>query len=237
MAQTGLARDLNHQVPAYRHMARITLADWTCSLNNCIHPFHGIGFRASTTHKQRILPRSWLTAHDAMRTLEPQLSILPTDLSYIYNGDTHIKHISVIYPKLQRLRLYLRLWTSLSRGSRTCFFISFRIDGRVTFRTFFPRPPSIPAASTAAQHWSALTGALAFLTDALVASPRADILLPRATRRQQAERLIRDICSQQALSPAAYDGGAVRNWASDESMNTAAAARHERVQTDCEVPQ
>ncbi|KZV78085.1 hypothetical protein EXIGLDRAFT_571841, partial [Exidia glandulosa HHB12029] len=93
IAIDGLARDLNHQVPAYRHMARITLADWTCSLNNCTHPFHGHGFHSSTSHKTGILPRSWLTAHEAMRTLEPQLSLLPTDLSYIYDGSTHIKHI------------------------------------------------------------------------------------------------------------------------------------------------
>ncbi|KAJ7432247.1 hypothetical protein B0H11DRAFT_1668785, partial [Mycena galericulata] len=29
----GLHRDLNHPIPSYRHLALITLADWTCSIN------------------------------------------------------------------------------------------------------------------------------------------------------------------------------------------------------------
>ncbi|KZV78477.1 hypothetical protein EXIGLDRAFT_590403, partial [Exidia glandulosa HHB12029] len=99
IAIDGLARDLNHQVPAYRLMARITLADWTCTLNDCVHPFHGQGFQSSTSHKNGIIPRSSLTAHEAMRTLNPQLSLLPTDVSYIYNGSTHIKHIVSILSK------------------------------------------------------------------------------------------------------------------------------------------
>ncbi|KAJ6600482.1 hypothetical protein DFH09DRAFT_901420, partial [Mycena vulgaris] len=37
----GLARDLNHHITAYRKMARITMADWTCSINDCINPIDG----------------------------------------------------------------------------------------------------------------------------------------------------------------------------------------------------
>ncbi|KAJ7146761.1 hypothetical protein C8R44DRAFT_827281 [Mycena epipterygia] len=35
IAIDGLARDLNHHITAYRHMARITMADWTCGINDC----------------------------------------------------------------------------------------------------------------------------------------------------------------------------------------------------------
>ena len=38
IAIDGLARDLNHHIPAYRNMALITLADWTCHINNCSNP-------------------------------------------------------------------------------------------------------------------------------------------------------------------------------------------------------
>nr|VWO97891.1 Cytochrome P450 3A13 [Ganoderma boninense] len=37
-AISGLIRDLNHHVPTFRTMARITLADWTCLLNHCQSP-------------------------------------------------------------------------------------------------------------------------------------------------------------------------------------------------------
>ena len=43
-AVSGLARDLNHFLPAFRTMACITYHDWTCQLNHCISPFSPAGF-------------------------------------------------------------------------------------------------------------------------------------------------------------------------------------------------
>ncbi|KAF9530624.1 hypothetical protein CPB83DRAFT_763031, partial [Crepidotus variabilis] len=40
IAVSGLARDLNHHIPAYRTMAMITLQDWMCDKNNCKYPLH-----------------------------------------------------------------------------------------------------------------------------------------------------------------------------------------------------
>jgi len=37
-AVSGLLRDLNHHLPLFSNMARITLADWTCSLAHCTSP-------------------------------------------------------------------------------------------------------------------------------------------------------------------------------------------------------
>ena len=37
----GLWCDLNHHIPAYRNMARLTLANWTCLINNCIYSLDG----------------------------------------------------------------------------------------------------------------------------------------------------------------------------------------------------
>ncbi|KAJ7314774.1 hypothetical protein DFH08DRAFT_1040952 [Mycena albidolilacea] len=35
IAVDGIARNLNHHITAYRSMARITLAEWTCDINGC----------------------------------------------------------------------------------------------------------------------------------------------------------------------------------------------------------
>ncbi|KAL6306090.1 hypothetical protein BKA93DRAFT_730012, partial [Sparassis latifolia] len=42
-AVKGLARDLNHHVPAYRNMVRVMMADWTCDKNGCVYPLDGTG--------------------------------------------------------------------------------------------------------------------------------------------------------------------------------------------------
>ncbi|KAJ3897482.1 hypothetical protein F5879DRAFT_775639, partial [Lentinula edodes] len=43
LATDRIRRDLNHHIKSYRDMARITMADWTCSLNHCVYPISGTG--------------------------------------------------------------------------------------------------------------------------------------------------------------------------------------------------
>jgi hypothetical protein len=50
IAVDGLACDLNHHIPAYRN-ARITLADWTCSINHCVNPLEGNGIQQDFTRR------------------------------------------------------------------------------------------------------------------------------------------------------------------------------------------
>jgi hypothetical protein len=51
IAVDGLARDLNHHIPAYRKMALISLADWTCSINDCVSPLDGLGIYKDFTRR------------------------------------------------------------------------------------------------------------------------------------------------------------------------------------------
>ncbi|KAJ7174787.1 hypothetical protein C8R46DRAFT_892209 [Mycena filopes] len=60
-AVAGIQRDLNHHVPVFRNMARITLADWTCSVNHCCSPFDGSMDRTFIRQKRNI-PWSWILA-------------------------------------------------------------------------------------------------------------------------------------------------------------------------------
>ncbi|KAG6852626.1 hypothetical protein C0991_010345 [Blastosporella zonata] len=66
IAIDGLARDLNHHIHAYRTMALVTLADWTCHVNKCQDPLDGLGLKRSFSRQSSSLPSAWLTAHEAM---------------------------------------------------------------------------------------------------------------------------------------------------------------------------
>jgi len=38
----GIVRDLNHHIPSYQTMVRITLMDWMCEKNGCMYPLDGL---------------------------------------------------------------------------------------------------------------------------------------------------------------------------------------------------
>ncbi|KAJ7070327.1 hypothetical protein B0H15DRAFT_737458, partial [Mycena belliarum] len=73
----GIARDLNHHIPAYRAMARITLAEWTCNLHNssCVYPLDGSGLSRSYSHYYKKIPAAWIVAHGIMAAMKPPLSL------------------------------------------------------------------------------------------------------------------------------------------------------------------
>ncbi|KAJ7813186.1 hypothetical protein B0H13DRAFT_1477577, partial [Mycena leptocephala] len=91
----GIARDLNHHIAAYRAMARITLAEWTCNLHSssCIYPLDGEGLRRSYTHYYKKIPAAWITAHGVLSGMEPPLSLRVTDHNDLLRGETSISHI------------------------------------------------------------------------------------------------------------------------------------------------
>jgi hypothetical protein len=38
----GLWHNINHHIPAYHDIARLTLTNWTCGINHCVYPLDGI---------------------------------------------------------------------------------------------------------------------------------------------------------------------------------------------------
>ncbi|KAF5333796.1 hypothetical protein D9758_015263 [Tetrapyrgos nigripes] len=93
-AVRGLLRDLNHHVPVFRQMARITLADWSCSLNCCLHPFVYDSLHRSflpfTFSSHRKLPFVWVLAHDHLQKLD--ISLHSMDQSHVFLGDVSLQH-------------------------------------------------------------------------------------------------------------------------------------------------
>ncbi|KAJ7255014.1 hypothetical protein B0H12DRAFT_1050396 [Mycena haematopus] len=93
IAVDGLMRDLNHHITAYRYMARITLAEWTCNISGCLYPLDGDGLRKNFTHYYRKVPAAWITAHVVMSTMDMPLSLRMTDQNDILLGDVSISHV------------------------------------------------------------------------------------------------------------------------------------------------
>ena len=92
VAVEGLAWDLNHHIPAYRTMVRLTLADWMCDINRCINPLDSWGLTKDFTQYYRKIPASWIFTQKGMLKLNPKLSLYLTDSSHIIQGYVFIMH-------------------------------------------------------------------------------------------------------------------------------------------------
>jgi hypothetical protein len=88
----GLARDLNHHIPAYQWVVLITLANWTCGINGCIGPLDGLGLRQNFTQYYKKIPAAWIIAQETLSHLKPKLSLRHTDTSHISHGNISISH-------------------------------------------------------------------------------------------------------------------------------------------------
>jgi hypothetical protein len=86
-------RDLNHHIPAYRQVARITYADWMCRYNDCGHPIDGSGLQRRFGYHFGKIPATWLVAHSVLQSANPKLYLRLTDSSFILNGEVSILHI------------------------------------------------------------------------------------------------------------------------------------------------
>ncbi|KJA14059.1 hypothetical protein HYPSUDRAFT_173712 [Hypholoma sublateritium FD-334 SS-4] len=88
----GLHRDLNHHLTPFSKMAQISLADWTCKNNDCIHPLQlPYTSHATSPARQTYIPFSWALAQKTMSRIG--LSLLCTDLHFITSGNVSIRHM------------------------------------------------------------------------------------------------------------------------------------------------
>lgn len=64
---SGVLRDLNHHMPSYRNMARITYNDWSCLACRCANPFD-LSSNAPVDAKFGPLPFSWTECRSMFRS-------------------------------------------------------------------------------------------------------------------------------------------------------------------------
>jgi hypothetical protein len=141
LAVSGLHRDLTHHLPSFKTMALITLSDWTCSFNRCLHP---LSHPYSVTHISlnrcsRHLPFSWLLAASTLSALN--LAISPTDFSYVLEGSVSLQHIhsqfNILFPNHPSLSTRSLSNFSKHGFSHLCHFGSFVSPISLSHTPFF----------------------------------------------------------------------------------------------------
>ncbi|KAG1894444.1 uncharacterized protein F5891DRAFT_891920, partial [Suillus fuscotomentosus] len=90
-AVTGLQRDLNRPIDAFRTMARITLTDWSRMLDGCRYPLARSSHHQSFVRAHERLPWAWILARETL--LNVNCSIVPTDQSHLLEGRVSMHHI------------------------------------------------------------------------------------------------------------------------------------------------
>jgi hypothetical protein len=73
-------------------MAHVSLADWSCTHNHCIHPLSPPYSTSITSpSRQSYIPFAWALAQKTLSRVG--LSLLPSDLSYLTAGDVSLRHL------------------------------------------------------------------------------------------------------------------------------------------------
>ncbi|KAG6883403.1 hypothetical protein C0992_008821, partial [Termitomyces sp. T32_za158] len=197
-AVAGLYRDLNHHQPAFKNIAAVSLADWTCQYNYCNNPLHPPGIHSGHTAQYRFLPHAWITAQAALRA--QNLHIVPTDTSDILMGQIGLLHLfrasKFLLPLcVEQSTLTASFFNSCSRlGFHYLHSVGHWVyDSPHSLPTHFqPIPCPTTATPSMALHWSHLQSWLRNLPTLIlhVSFPDSDLLLPRLLRQQLWETYI-----------------------------------------------
>jgi hypothetical protein len=230
IAVDGLARDLNHHITAYRNMALITLADWTCHINECIDPLVEPGILKNFSRRLQFntIPAAWIIAQKVMGSFKPPLRLCSTDQSHLLNGEVSLSHCLKILKTHDdstpsgtaayslrtagfKLVNQLGRWLSLNH---TLVFVPYKIPDLL----FNLKRPSVSVRS----NWDKITTALSNSRIDFLLRGSIDLLYPRLQRRDLAENYIKALASTCNFSPSSCAHNNT-SWASDGSMVPAAS--------------
>lgn len=219
IAVDGLARDLNHHIPAYRCMARVTLADWTCHLNGCIYPLDRQGLGRTFTRFVGSVPTAWIIAQEHLAKCK--ISVRITDQSHLLVGECSLSHVlSLVKPHLR--------WPEPPSGHiiRSVRAMGFRllkqvgqwgvINGNKTTFVTCPIPPGrwSPAQR---KNWQLMREFLACAEIGMLYDGDPDLLLSRDVRRSRSEAYIKSLASIGPLPPTP-EALQTNQWGTDGSM-------------------
>ena len=229
LAVEGLSQDLNHHIPAYRKMALITKADWTCEKAGCINPIDGKGLEKDFACQAKSIPSSWIEAQKIMRRLK--LSLRETDQSYIAKSEVSLSHaINVYNHKISAQNANLKINGTTLRTITLKNIVSikdfgswtFNNDGRITLKAkaqLFSKSWS----QAASRNWKVVSQHLDehLQIDDLISGP-LDLAIPKPIQQLRVENIIRTMGNVSQFTPSkATDGN---TWASDGSMTPATAS-------------
>jgi hypothetical protein len=231
IAVEGLMRDLNHHIPAYHLVARITYTDWTCRYNNCSQTIDGTGLRRKFTHLYSKIPATWLIAQSLLSSVEPVMSLRLTDLSFILNGEVSILHIMNICKTRGPQILDGVAVNSLTRVGITSLHHLGRWKRDASGRLIFEmkdKPVLSSSRWTEATNrsWDRAGQMMRGIRMDWLCHGEEDLLLTRGERRRGAESRIKVLAKLLEFPPSTHHspaGDETSTWASDGSMLPATA--------------
>jgi hypothetical protein len=225
IATEGLWHDLNHHVPAYQNMARLTLADWTCTINHCVCPLDRKGLLRDFTVQYWKISAAWIIAHKILTTLKLKMSLRATDSSHILRSEVSLSHVLNIAKAHEKivpdgravktlvscgivLLVDIGLW-QMANGVAWCF-------------KFKAHAPS--GVNWTVKVWDncvRIAGILNELNTKWFAIGDLDLMMTKEVRKSHAETYITMMARIQPFPPSEpHHAGS--NWASDGSMIPAA---------------
>ncbi|KAK0446585.1 uncharacterized protein EV420DRAFT_1339507 [Desarmillaria tabescens] len=226
-AINGLFRDLNHHLSMFRNMALITLADWTCALNDCQFPLHGKSLSSLTSRRHPCLPFPWLVAQSALSHLN--ISIRDTDLSYLFHGNVSLVHLNKLLPRTKTVPHHHL--TNLANAGITTLrqLASFPSPSSLSI-TSPPCNPLIPLQTVLYNHTFSRAQELSQQTTEWLASITLEdinssatgsdlsmLALPRCMRKEMAEEVLR-ACLYTSPHDSFASPSLPGSWATDGSM-------------------
>ncbi|KAK0461551.1 hypothetical protein IW261DRAFT_1348618 [Armillaria novae-zelandiae] len=184
----GVARDLNHHVPAYKAMAHITLADWTCAINGCINPFDSPGSQHEFSHYYRHIPTAWIVAQRAMMKMLSPLFLHHTDQSHISRCEMSLTHAAKICASKGKDSPHGHVWNSLrARGFRWLYQIGEWDSSLFKINQVPPFSSQRKADKGALNAWNYMHEVLNDAQISWFYTGDANLLLDRKTRRSKAK--------------------------------------------------
>lgn len=201
----GLARDLNHHIPASRRGALITLADWMCAINGCIGPLDGIGLNQSFSHHYRKIPATWIIVQNSMTSMRLKLSFHLTEHSHILRGKMSISHTlnsckarGIDVPNGHAIRsLETRGICMLSHAGK---WIKAHDNKLVFTTTDFPVPQA-QWTDTAKENWRQVSSFLNGLNSRWLFDGDPTLLMMRIERQAKAENYIHGLSHILSMPP------------------------------------
>src|ERR1700761_2319956 len=193
MAIDGLCRDLGHHIEVYRKMAKITMADWTCTFNNCVCPVEGKGLLKSHTHKGS-MPMAWVVVQKGLRVAK--LELIQTDKSYYRSGDISINHaMNILRGSCQNVKMCGLSQSIKSQGLHNLADIGeWREDERqVKFHPRDDSPSKKQALPKAKEHWQLLKAIAEKWSIREMAQGPRELTKPRERRKAEMESWVKSM--------------------------------------------
>ena len=238
LAIEGLARDLNHHIMSYQKMARITLADWRCSINDCVNPIDSHGLQRKYSRFTSKLPVAWIEAHSGLGRVS--LHLRCTDYSFLSEGQVSLSHLSKLRTRDGQHGVHGKTIKSLRKQG-------FHWVNQVGFidRNYKLNISQLPQ-TTGGQNtkldsqvkpiWARMREVLQGTDMTSCADGPNELLLHRETRQRMAENTIKALALISPLRPSNTKSEEnIEVWASDGSMRPATAGPLDRKITTCAV--